>query len=87
MNLPSYDILQIKFIKPMSSMGIMDVKKDFSHIPIDAIYLVFSCNYHMNDNEWITYVIKPNEIEPKGSGICQPSHSSPQLVIKSTKTV
>jgi hypothetical protein len=47
MNLPSYDILQVKFIKPMSGMEIMNVKKDISHIPIDVIYLVFSCNYHM----------------------------------------
>lgn len=79
-NLPSFNVLQVKFIKPIPDMEIINIKNDFSDIPIDGIYLTFSCNYHINDNEWIEYVIKSNDMEPKVSGICQRSHFSTQLL-------
>jgi hypothetical protein len=58
-NSSSYHILHVIFIRPISNPILTHVKNDFSHIPINAIYLAFSCKYRMDDDQWSEYVIKP----------------------------
>ncbi|CAF1445402.1 unnamed protein product [Adineta steineri] len=75
-NLPSYNTLLVKFIKPLSNTKIIHLKNDFDDVSVNNMELAFSCNYLKNDIEWIKYIIYSNEIKPIGSVICKESNFS-----------
>jgi hypothetical protein len=66
----------MKFIKPILNKKLIEIKNDFPNISISAIYLEFSCNHHIDDNEWIKYMIASNGFLIKYSHICGHSGSS-----------
>ena len=73
---PSYNTLRMKFIKPIFNVKLIEIKNDFPNISISAIYLEFSCNHHIDDNEWIKYTITSNGLLIKDPQICGHSGSS-----------
>jgi hypothetical protein len=82
-NSPSYHILHIIFIKPISDPKLIKVKNDFSHIPVNVIYLAFSCNYHMDDDQWIEYTIRRSRNNLTKTKSCPPT----QLESTTTKNM
>jgi len=81
MNSSSYHLLHVIFIKPISDRELIQVKNDFSHIPIKIIYLSFSCNYHMDDEHWLEFVIHPRSTHPEKIKSC------PSTRLKSTISI
>ncbi|CAF1293878.1 unnamed protein product [Adineta steineri] len=86
---PSYKILYVKFIKPLSNTNMVNLKNDFDDASVKNIRLSFSCNHHTNDNEWIEYMINPNKINPNRSVTCKESNFSVLLnpIINSTSNI
>jgi hypothetical protein len=80
MKSPAYQILHVIFIKPISDQGLIQVHNDFLHIPVNVIFLSFSCLHHMDDEQRIEYVIRSPGMNPKKISSC------PSTQFKSTTT-
>jgi hypothetical protein len=80
MSSPAYQILHVIFIKPISDQRLIQVHNDFLHIPLNIIFLSFSCFHHMDDEQRIEYVIRSPGMNPKKISSC------PSTQFKSTVT-